>query len=249
MDKTKHGVCRLCLKEAKLSRSHIIPEFCFSTMYDENHRFIEVANVREGITRKGQKGYTERLLCAECETYFNRFERHTRRLFVDPLPARKTGSNRERNFLNLSYTNTKLFFLSILWRSSVSTHETFKHVDLGPHEEPLRQMLLNGDAGTCQQFGVMVLTLHFDKQHFRDLIVEPTYMRIDGRRCYRFVFMGFIVLIFVSNQRLPRKTEQAVLSPERPVTCYDAELNELQFLREVWQKAAETTHWAPLYRC
>ena len=30
--------CKLCLKENKLSRSHIIPEFFYKPLYDEKHR-------------------------------------------------------------------------------------------------------------------------------------------------------------------------------------------------------------------
>jgi len=34
--------CRLCLRMALLSRSHIISEFLFKPLYDPRHRFIKV---------------------------------------------------------------------------------------------------------------------------------------------------------------------------------------------------------------
>jgi len=67
--------CALCLQEAALCKSHIIPEFCFKPFYDKSHRIIEVSNVEKGKVRRMQKGIWERLLCAKCEALLNGWER------------------------------------------------------------------------------------------------------------------------------------------------------------------------------
>jgi hypothetical protein len=96
---------------------------------------------------KLQRGFTERLLCAECdnirlgqnETYF------ARALERGPLPN-TTVTKRLLVFRDLDYKRTKNYFLSILWRMSISSLEIFKDVSLGPkHEEALR---LGFDQGT-----------------------------------------------------------------------------------------------------
>lgn len=233
--------CRLCLREAVLCKSHIIPEFCFTPFYDKSHRFIEVTDVQKGKVRKGQKGYWERLLCKECEALVNKFERHARRLFVDPLPPLFPNTRTVRQHQNLRYAPLKLFLLSVLWRSSIASDSFFKHVSLGPHEEKIRRMLLDEDPGPAEAYPPMIFALHFEAQRLPDFMVEPTPTRFEARRCYRFVLAGFVVLIFVSSHNAPEKFLRHVLSPNRPVETYDRELASFGFLREVWNTGAETT--------
>lgn len=233
--------CRLCLQEAPLCKSHVIPEFCFKPFYDNSHHFIEVTDVKKGKVRKGQKGYWERLLCKDCEALISRYERYARRLFADPLPPIVPGTQRVRQHPNLTYRDLKLFFLSVLWRCSVSTNSFFKHVSLGPHDEKIRLMLLTRDAGFANLYSVMIFALHFDGKRLPDFMVEPTPTRFEGRKCYRFVLSGFVILIFVSSHDAPEKFLRHVLSPNRPIETYDNELGDFGFLREVWNKGAETT--------
>jgi len=230
--------CRLCLEEADLCRSHVIPEFLYSELYDGEHRFVEMYDVTNGKVRMGQKGYRERLLCPKCETHINHFEKHTRRLFVDPLPALTSGSSRFREHVRLDYSLTKLFFLSVLWRASISTLPVFKHVSLGTHEEKIRNMIYGQDPGADSLYPVALFALQFEGRHFRDFMVEPTYMRIEGRRYYRFVMAGFVVFAFVSSSPAPAPFSRLCISPYASVKSFDSDLSEFRFLREVWDRAA-----------
>jgi hypothetical protein len=229
------------LLDRPLCNSHIISEFLFRILYDKNHRYIEVPDIKEGKVRKGQSGYKQRLLCSACEKVLNRYERHSRRLFRDALPPPLLGAARMREFHNLDYRLLKLFFLSVLWRASLSSLPIFRHVSLGPHEETLRNMILSGDAGSEADYATLFFILHLDGQHLRDFMVEPTFMRVEGHKCYRLVLSGFVVLIFVSSQQVPDPLPRVVLSPSRPVRGYDAEFGQFAFLRAVWEKAAEVT--------
>ncbi|HEY1170724.1 MAG TPA: hypothetical protein VGH19_05080 [Verrucomicrobiae bacterium] len=229
------------MQKADLCRSHIIPEFLYSTLYDDKHHFIALEDVESGEIRKGQKGHRERLLCSGCESLINKFEKHSRRLFVDPLPAFVMGSVRIREHPRLDYNLLKLFFLSILWRASVSSLPLFEHVYLGPHEELIRKMLVSGQSGASTHYPIAIFALNYDGDHFRDLLVQPTYARVEGRRCYRFVMMGFVVFIFVASMPAPSPFPLIALNPEKPVRSFSAEFNEFGFLKEVWRRAGEST--------
>ena len=233
--------CALCLQEAPLCKSHIIPEFCFAPFYDKEHRIIEVTDIAKGKVRRRQKGYWERLLCTDCENLLNGFERHARRVFVDPLPAHEAGSSRVRQFRRVDFNPFKLFLLSILWRASVTNLSFFEHVSLGPHEENIRQMILKREAGDAVDYPILIFALHFRGEPLPDLMFGPTYMRLEGLKCYRFLLTGFIVLFFVSSHLPSEKFMRMVLSPERPVTVFDGDLEEFRFLREAWNRASETT--------
>ncbi|AHF94146.1 hypothetical protein OPIT5_06415 [Opitutaceae bacterium TAV5] len=232
-------ICHLCLNEAHLCRSHIIPEFLYSSLYDKDHRFIELSEIAEGgKLTKPQKGHREKLLCERCESRINQFEKHARRLFVDPLPPCMEGSQRFRAHPRLDYTLSKLFFLSILWRASVSSLDMFRHVRLGRHEDIIRRMILSRDPRDTETYSVVLFALKFDGDHFRDFMVEPTYMRVEGRRCYRFVMAGFVVLIFVASLPPPQPYPRLALSPTSPIKSFDSELQEFKFLRVGWDAAA-----------
>lgn len=231
--------CRLCLRVAPLARSHVIPEFIFASLYDEKHRFIEVVDMLRGRVTRGQKGYRERLLCSECESLVNRYERHARRLFVDPLPAKVSRLRRTHH--NLEYARLKLFFLSVLWRASISSLDVFKHVELGPHEERVRQAILRGDPGPPEVYATMIWVLNFNGEQLRDFIVEPTHMRVEGRKCYRFVMGGFVILMFVAAVPAPHPYPLGILDPTRPVHSFDSELSDWKFLAYAWETTARTT--------
>lgn len=227
--------CRLCQTETKLCKSHIIPEFCFKGFYDDSHRFINMYDVRNEKHCYGQKGYSEPLLCSACEGRFARYEHHCRRLFTDPLPAPRAGTKR---FFDLSHINgfkLRYFLLSILWRASEATNEMFKYVDLGPkHAENLRKHLLAETLPRFDQYGCWVLALHYENEPMKDIIVEPTYCRIEGHKVYRLVFTGIVFLSFVSSHPVPENLRRLLLGASDQVTIYRTDLPELGFLRKLW---------------
>jgi hypothetical protein len=239
-DETLLNPCRLCLQPCKLCRSHIVPEFLYQILYDDSHRYIEVTNVRKGKARQPQKGHREYLLCSACEGKINRFEKHARRLFVDDLPPLIPRSKRIRQHARIEYIPAKLFFLSVLWRASASSLPIFKHVALGPHEERIRTMLETGDAGGVLDYPVAVYSLFMDGEHFRDFMVEPTFMRVEGRLCYRLVLMGFVVLIYVDKVPISGAYARMAMTPNRPFETYQTDLREFKFLAKVWDTACQT---------
>ena len=148
-----------------------------------------------------QKGIRERLLCDACEQRFGDLERRFKQAWFDrpalpdPLP---------RGFVlvdGLDYPRTKLFFLSILWRSSVATHKAFDRVALGPHEERVRSMLLGGDPGRPDQYAIYgaVLFHPATRSPMYDLIVPPFASRHAGHRLYVFTFAGCAWQLLVSR--------------------------------------------------
>jgi len=238
----KREKCALCLKKAKLCKSHIIPEFLYKPMYDKNSRFIEVVDVDKGKVARGQKGYWEHLLCASCEDFLNlRFEKDSQSLYVDRLPDPLKEFPWMREHPKLEPARFKLFWLSILWRSSVSTRPVFNHVSLGPHEETIRQMILNEDPGALSSYPVAIAALHLDGNHLRDFLVEPSYTRADGGRYYRFVSCGFAHFIYVSRLKRLGPFEKLIIRPDTAVRTFDMEISETPFLSELWTRVSKNT--------
>jgi len=101
----------------------------------------------------------------------------------------------------LAYDSTKLLFLSIFWRASVSRLDMFRQLSLGPHEERIRQRLLAEDPGPDTEYPIMALGLRDPETGgFKDDLVNvPGVARIDGHHVYRALFGGVFWYCAVSR--------------------------------------------------
>ena len=153
--------CALCHRRQKLRDSHIIPEFLYTSLYDDKHRFHEMSVIPEQNNSLHQKGVREPLLCAECEGLFSEWERYASLVLKGGV---ELSYRREGSLIyigGLDYAKFRLFQLSVLWRAGVSSLPFFDAVGLGKHAEILRQLLLRGDPGRpfrygCLMFGIKV---------------------------------------------------------------------------------------------
>jgi len=201
--------CKLCLNLSPLRNSHIVPEFVFSSLYDEKHR-IHVLSVQEQKPRPfEQKGLREKLLCGDCETKLSKYERYASTAFDGKVTETPLDSVIIVN--GIDYKQFKLFLLSILWRSSVSNLEFFSEVSLGIHEDRIRKMILSDDPGPSEKYGIVPFALIDDHEIQTDLIVQPTRTKMYGHVGYRFIFGGFMWAFFVSNHSAPREVMPLLL--------------------------------------
>ena len=164
--------CRLCRREEPLVRSHILPEFL--------HRKLELygkeyARKKKGVKkrelwqfgtnpttagpRRYQIGIRERLLCAVCDNWLGKFEDYANKIIFDPkaedscqaIPFGKKQS------LQVDYCRFKLFQISLIWRMGISSNKAFHAIQLGSHEEILRNMLNFSNAGRSADYGCVIL--------------------------------------------------------------------------------------------
>lgn len=233
--------CRLCLAEEKLCHSHIIPDVLYKPCYDNKHRIIVVEDVDKGRVTRHQQTAREYLLCQRCESHINVYEKYARRFFFDPLPPLLPGSGAVRIHQAIDYRLMKLFFLSILWRASVSKLPEFLNVNLGPHEELIREKILNNDPGRDSEYGTWITILNLRGKQLKDFSCEVTYSRFKEQRCYRFVLCGFWICMLVSKTPAPESIRVRLLSPNHVLKTVDSEIGDVAFLREVLNRAGETT--------
>lgn len=194
--------CALCLSEAPLQKSHIIPEFLYETLYDDFHRIQILSVVPNQGNKLEQKGIREKLLCSACEQKFSAWERYASLVLKGGATF---TSKRDHDLLfisGLDYAKFKLFQLSILWRAGVSKLPLFNQVKLGPHAEVIRQLLLNENPDTDDRYGCFMFGLELNNKAFTQVIVQPRKVRIDGQNFYQFVFGGFAWVICVSNRSI-----------------------------------------------
>lgn len=120
------NTCRLCETEKELQLSHIIPRSFIRRSKKNGQTVLFTAG--EGA-KTGNYDPKEYLLCHECEQYISKeFESYG----IDLLKNRNNVKKVENGVIFNDFNHNKfyLFLISILWRASISTIPTFKHIDL-----------------------------------------------------------------------------------------------------------------------
>lgn len=112
-------LCALCHKSEKLNNLHIIPEFFYKHLYDEEHRFSAIPLSKEQREYYLQKGLRDSLFCAECETLISKYENYVSKVFYGGTEIKVKNDN-PIQLSGISYEKFKIFQLSILFRASVS---------------------------------------------------------------------------------------------------------------------------------
>lgn len=197
-------VCRLCKNERELKRSHILPEFIYRPLYDKDHKIKVVSTDPARRVYYERKGLRERLLCCECEQLLSVWEGYASRFMSSrQWPVNQiTNFQREFSCDKIDYRKFKLFQMSILWRMSVTSIRFFSDVNLGPHEETIRAMLLSENPGEPYDYGCVLLMLMLDKKTLFNPLSPPERARMIGHRVYWFQAGGFMWTFLVSKHAI-----------------------------------------------
>jgi hypothetical protein len=168
-------------------------------MYDDKHRF-HIIEAGEKYTDFKQQGYYEPLLCQGCETKLSVWETYARRLLTGGQQLQYRREDDITWVEGIDYRQFKLFQLSILWRAAVAKGEFFRKVELGPHAETLRGMLLAEDPGEPWQYGCLMVGIHRDG-NMVPVIMQPTPLRILDAQGVRFTFAGYFWAYRVASHK------------------------------------------------
>lgn len=225
--------CRLCLRPVDLCDSHIIPEFFYSKMYDDKHRFIAMSGDSKRAERYIQKGLREKLLCKDCECKFSVNENYARGIFFGGVRFSTVCEPGLMKLADVDYRKFRLFELSLLWRMGVSVDACFADVCLGPFEEDLRLKLLNDDIGQPLQYPCTVTRILF-KGEPMNVLSPPDRVKLHGQTCYRVVIAGFLFMFFVSKTPPPTGGLDYFGKPDGTRFLQVAELRDIPFLRDTF---------------
>lgn len=214
--------CRLCLEDKNLLRkSHIIPNFLYSSLFDEKHRIhlVSIKNDQKLSDKILQSGeYEGDILCARCDNQIlGEFERYVNRVLFHEKPEVTENRKNEKGMTytycaKLDYTKFKLFLLSIIWRASISKSVTFKDVKLGPYEDEIRRMILNNNPSEPDKFPCLLITHLNLKKYPHQYITQPNLSRASGGYVYYFPIAGMLYLYFISDYNIPSFVKDCVIN-------------------------------------
>jgi hypothetical protein len=210
-------LCKLCLKEKKLIKAHIYPEFFYKNLGlyvtdNKGRGRIQRVIIESDKIRYDKKGlpigiYDHNILCLECDNYINEeFEVYSKRILFDE----HIDSEMELGtFSNIDYTKFKLFMLSIFWRASIS--DKFSGIKLPDlDEEEIRLMLINKDAKEEDDYGVLLLYLN-DPEITYEIITDVITINKENSKSYSFIIGGFIFCLSPDKSQLPLSMKNVLL--------------------------------------
>lgn len=210
-------ICKLCKQEKELVKSHIIPKFFFKYLYPEEKikgKALWLVDGSRGIKSKSWIGPYERLLCKECDGMLGCYDNYAKRLFIDQEPIFYPRTDQALLLPNVDYKKVKLFFLSLLWRASVSSLPIFSKINIGPYEEKLREIVLGSNSKNREDFPILFAKYDAGKlgQIANKNIQDPISQRIEGINfCLFFLPNGYQIFIKVDKRNLPEPFEKITL--------------------------------------
>ncbi len=185
--------CKFCLKDKKLIDAHIIPRCFFEAMRDQkdNRPFQLLSNTQNEHSHKLWIGsYDKNILCEDCEKVFQKYDDYACKILLSNVNNSDYILNPNGNKIgykleNVDYEKLKLFFLSVLWRASVSKRKEFQKVNVNrAFEDCLKIMIENFNPGSTNNF--LVVIRRFIDNLGKNFLMDPYKLRIDGINFYRF---------------------------------------------------------------
>lgn len=186
--------CQLCLLDKPLiKKSHIIPNFLYKGMFGKQHKLINVNIDNVGDKKIMQTGFNEsNILCAKCDNeIIGRLERYasnaiymkeSRKYAIKKKYVQETELHPAYiRCYGLDYTFTKLFFLSILWRSHISKIPFFEDIILdNDTAEKIRTMILKNNPGEEAEFEVILVNINVSESRFTQSLMQPRAIHDNG---------------------------------------------------------------------
>lgn len=243
-------ICALCKSDKTLCESHIYPKFTYKRMREDRGRFLEFSTERQGENGRAiQDGFKEKLLCEACEAVFQKWEDYFARVVNQKKLLDLERASDGKKWIRVpgfDYAKTKLFLLSILWRTHVSQHLQFR-VDLGDrHEQRIRKMLLVGEPGLPEEYGCVIATPYVEfndgeKEQLRPPVtVTPESVRWDhGLRLIRMQVDGIFLQFIVGNLELILRSDvrHLFMRQDGVMVVGIEDLTKIWFLRNSWGRA------------
>lgn len=232
--------CKLCLEQKKLVKAHIIPKSFYKPMRKGTTAPRITSDSRRFNPRKVPTGvYDQTIVCQECEGRFQAWDDYAAKLLLSPSTKiedffDEVGRKLAYRIDNVAYGKLKLFFMSVLWRVSVSSHLFFSQVRLGTHEATLRAMILNKDPGDENAFSVVLC--RFDQSLAQHFLLYPHRQRHDGINIIRLYLSDYIAEIKVDKRMPPGFMVPLLLTPDKPLWVIIRELkssNEYEVMRKI----------------
>jgi len=194
--------CKGCGENKKLIRAHVIPESFFVGLKSDGKAPLLVADELQYPKRTPIGVYDKNILCHDCEQKFQDLDSYGQQILLKT--ALESGTIKGTVYYKIPIVNyelLKLFFVSILWRASISSQPYYSKVNLGKYEEVAKDNVWNRVYENAEDFSFVLAK--FTDEKFGTAMLNPRRLRFSGVNYYIFYLFGFILYIKVDQRKTP----------------------------------------------
>ena len=130
----------------------------------------------------------------------------------------------------ISYTEFKLYLMSLIWRMGVSTLDFFAGVKLGPYEQKLRHRLIHDDPGEPHEYPCIITGVLFQGKFEPAWISPPNLVKVDNAHCYRCIISGVLYCFYVTERGISIDASQVSINKAGNFLMSVERLEDIAFL-------------------
>ena len=233
--------CKFCGNDKRLIKAHIIPEGFFRRQRLGRAPLKLITNKAGEYGKKRPVGeYDKTTVCKDCENIWREWDDYAQKLLAEePLNGQARyhdGQKIAYIVKDFDYKKLKLFFISILWRASVSNQPFFSRVSLGSFEKMAKDFIANNNPGDSEDFSVILSK--FCHPLGKQSIMDPYQYKNKktGVNYYRFYLAGYVADIKVDHKPTPMPLSQITISENKPlyILCRDfRKSKELNLMKQL----------------
>lgn len=210
--------CLLCLQDKKLIKAHILPEWCFRFLYPDpkniDSQLVLVSQQKDYAVRRPTGVYDDSILCQECDNKQGKLDDYAKQVFIDRQVLSPPQPSEAYLIENIKGLEVKLFFVSVLWRASISTRDEFLKIDIGDDYKDLFREALFKNSPPRE---IDIIVGKFDSEKIP--ILADRHMRVPYRCLLKglnfwiiYLPRGFKVWVKVDKQKLEEPLTKMVVS-------------------------------------
>lgn len=225
-------ICKYCGQSKQLCSAHIIPKSFYNLQ--KNKRFIGLSNDGTKDLVSCQNGFKDdNILCSDCDKKLGIYDKYAKEILYDKIPQCRRFNTPLFLMTNeqFDYQRMRLFFISLVWRASISQQDACSQISLGSKYENIALNILKGDISDDDNLFHPLIFKRTQKYKYHNVVVLGKG-RYSGQWKSSFIFPGYTVDIITNTT--PIKNQWAIKS-------FSMNLNEFVVL-ETDEDISETEH-------
>ena len=201
------GICKFCGKEKKLIKAHIIPKNFY--LARKNDKYLCINSKTGEYTYQQQGGYDSNILCKDCDNHIlGEFDKEGYRVlfgdfnkykYIQTYPQGKIYQLDSNNF---DYTKLRNFFISILWRASISQLEEWTNINLGGYERKAFDILI-GEREYPELFKILIYKNSYTEDINEEVLIAKG--KTSKYKKYIIQMAGYRIEVMVDSTRITNK--------------------------------------------
>lgn len=175
--------------------------------------------------------YDKDILCHDCEQRFQDIDNYGQKILLqDPIEEiKRNGVVVYYKISKVDYKLTKLFFISILWRASISSHVYYSKVDLGKFESIAKNHIWDRNPGKPDEFSFILA--RFTNEKYGTAMLNPHRTRCKTLNYYIFYLYGYVLYIKVDSRETPEQFRPVTLKADQDLFVIGRDVSQSKELK------------------